>query len=91
MAATGSAADSGDQTPPPGRYEPLRGFGKLWYAHEDIASALGWAKEEKETGATGVLQRFTNGRLLYSDHGFGKGPSIYVMLQNGTFTMYKAT
>jgi hypothetical protein len=86
----GDPVDSGDETPPSGRYEPLRGFGKLWYANKDVASALGWAKEEHETGGGGVIQRFANGRLLYSVLGFGAGPSIYVMYQDGMFSVFKA-
>ncbi|HEY3231000.1 MAG TPA: hypothetical protein VGJ87_17370, partial [Roseiflexaceae bacterium] len=86
----GDPADSGDETPPSGRYEPLRGFGKLWYANKDVSSALGWAKEEQETGGTGVIQRFANGRMLHSSLGFGDGPSIYVMYQDGIFSVFKA-
>jgi len=86
----GDPADSGDETPPSGRYEPQRGFGKLWYANKDVSNALGWAKEQQETGGSGVIQRFANGRMLNSDLGFGDGPSIYVMYQDGTFSVFKA-
>jgi len=86
----GDPVDSGDQTPPSGRYEPLRGFGKLWYANKDVSNALGWAKEEHEAGGSGVIQRFANGRMLHSSLGFGDGPSIYVMYQDGMFSVFKA-
>jgi len=86
----GDPVDSGDETPPPGRYEPLRGFGKLWYANKDVASMVGWAKDEHEAGGTGVIQRFANGRMLHSSLGFGAGPSIYVMYQEGMFSVFKA-
>jgi serine/threonine-protein kinase len=84
------SADSGDATPPPGRYEPMRGFGKLWYAHQDVREALGWAIEEKETGGSGTLQRFAGGRVLRSSLGFGEGPSFYAMYQDTTFATFRA-
>jgi hypothetical protein len=83
-------ADSGDEIAPQGRYEPLRGFGKLWYAHQDVREALGWAIEEKETGGSGTLQRFAGGRVLRSSLGFGEGPSFYVMYQDTTFATFRA-
>jgi hypothetical protein len=30
-------------TPPPGRYEPQRGFGKVWRDFPEVREALGWA------------------------------------------------
>lgn len=30
-------------TPPPGRFQPERGFGKLWRENTDVREALGWA------------------------------------------------
>lgn len=30
-------------TPPEGRFQPIRGFGKLWRQNQEIRQALGWA------------------------------------------------
>lgn len=85
----GDPADSGDKTPPAGLLEPLRGFGRLWYANQSVADALGWATAAESAG-TGVTQRFANGRLVYSSLGFGNGPAINVLYQDGTFETYPA-
>jgi hypothetical protein len=29
--------------PPPGLYQPIRGFGKLWRTHPEVRDRLGWA------------------------------------------------
>ncbi len=29
--------------PPDGRYQPIRGFGKVWREHPDVREKLGWA------------------------------------------------
>ncbi|MBI5669478.1 MAG: hypothetical protein HZC41_15860 [Chloroflexi bacterium] len=31
-----------DLTPPPGKYQPERGFGKLWRTNQEVNDALGW-------------------------------------------------
>ena len=64
--------------PPPGLYAPEQGFGKLWRAHGDIQTRLGWARAP-ETGITGVVQRFERGMMLYSPAVNGHGPLIYVL------------
>ncbi len=43
-------------TPPPGRYKPVRGFGKVWSADPYIRSRLGWAMAQ-EQGYQAQLQR----------------------------------
>jgi hypothetical protein len=54
------------QTPPPGLYEPVRGFGKLWYENTGarIRARLGWATDP-EAGGTGARQAFFNGLMVY--------------------------
>jgi hypothetical protein len=43
-----------DELPPPGKYVPVRGFGKLWRQSPDLRQALGWATapERAESGTT---------------------------------------
>jgi hypothetical protein len=42
-------------TPPPGRYQPIRRFGKLWRENENVRERIGWATAP-EQGFTGVWQ-----------------------------------
>jgi hypothetical protein len=45
----------GGQTPPPDRYEPQRGFGKVWREHPEIRERLGWAIAQEQPG-TAIYQ-----------------------------------
>ena len=83
----GDPEDSGDSVPPDGLIEPIRGFGKLWYANDTISGQLGWGVSG-EKAATGAVQRFANGRLIFSPLGFEAGAAVYVLYQNGTFETY---
>lgn len=85
----GDPEDSGDDIPPAGLYEPLRGFGKLWYANREVRDTLGWAKEPEHAGI-GAYQPFEAGSLLYSSLGLGSGPTIYVFYDDGTFDQFDA-
>ncbi len=51
---------SGGLTPPPGLFEPIRGFGKLWRENPTIRETLGWAIEP-ERADTAVEQYFRGG------------------------------
>lgn len=44
-------------TPPPGRYEPQRGFGKVWRDFPEVREALGWATLP-EAAHTATVQPF---------------------------------
>jgi hypothetical protein len=63
----GQSASQG-LTPPPGRYEPVRGFGKLWHEGTGarIRERLGWATD-LEVGGPGTRQQFSNGLLVRLD------------------------
>ncbi|MEN9938965.1 MAG: hypothetical protein RLZZ387_5544 [Chloroflexota bacterium] len=56
---------SGGETPPAGRIEPVRGFGKVWREQPGVREALGWATDY-EVGDTGTLQRFERGAILWT-------------------------
>ncbi|MGH2364763.1 MAG: hypothetical protein ACRDHX_08935 [Chloroflexota bacterium] len=45
---------SGGLTPPPGKVEPRRGFGKLWRADPDVRQGLGWGLSA-EAGMTASI------------------------------------
>jgi hypothetical protein len=62
----GSFPDGRGLTPPPGLYEPIRGFGFVWYNFlGGPDSRIGWATEP-EKGFCANLQRFQNGFLFHS-------------------------
>src|SRR5207237_8489911 len=55
------------QTPPSGKYEPVRGFGKVWYEGTGarVRERLGWATAP-ESGGDGAYQRFSTGEMYWS-------------------------
>jgi hypothetical protein len=62
----GSNPDGVGMSPPPGLYEPKRGFGWLWRTHlGGLESKLGWATE-KEKGFCANVQPFENGLVFHS-------------------------
>jgi hypothetical protein len=78
----GSNPDGIGLYPPPGLYEPKRGFGWLWRTHLGGADGpLGWALD-KEYGFdnTGQVQAFEQGIMFKSS-----SPKLYVLLNNGGF------
>jgi hypothetical protein len=50
--------------PPPGLWEPKRGFGKAWREETGVRDALGWATEP-EQGDSGVVQSFRSGSMIW--------------------------
>jgi hypothetical protein len=46
-----------DELPPPGKYAPVRGFGKLWRTVPELRQALGWALSP-EVGDRGAVLQF---------------------------------
>lgn len=58
--------------PPPGREQPVRGFGKVWREQPGVRDRLGWALQA-EAGYTSPVQAFERGTAL------GVGPSVYVL------------
>lgn len=49
--------------PPPGKMQPIRGFGKVWRDHKNVRDKLGWALA-KEAGETAPVQPFEYGSML---------------------------
>lgn len=47
------------ELPPPGRYAPVRGFGKLWRTNPQVRQALGWATTP-EQAANAVIWQFVS-------------------------------
>ena len=53
-------------TPPAGRYEPIRGFGKVWYEGTGarVRERLGWATA-REVGGDGARVTFYRGEMVW--------------------------
>lgn len=56
----------GNETPPPGLYAPVRGFGYLWWRDRSTRFGLGWATEPERGGDGSVLVFANNGWMIYS-------------------------
>jgi hypothetical protein len=78
----GDKTHSCDEANPNG---PVRGFGKLWCDHPEIAEAIGMpAESERGTGNTtnyGVVQFFQGGVMLYSPI----DREVWVLFEGGTW------
>ena len=72
--------------PPPGRYEPDLGFGKVWYNNK-LQSKLGWSTEPQEyTNGLGAAQLYERGMMLFTPGGELDGHKhIYVLYNDHTF------
>ncbi|MBK9123404.1 MAG: hypothetical protein IPM16_09840 [Chloroflexi bacterium] len=54
---------SGGEIPPPGLFEPIRGFGKVWRSFPDVRNGLGWAIEN-EAGTSATVLAFNAGKMI---------------------------
>lgn len=79
--------ESGGEAPPPGLFEPIRGFGKVWRDNPGVRSALGWALEH-ERGGPGRFQLLEGGDMIWlseTDH-------TYVFVHsNSTWSEFNVT
>lgn len=51
-------------TPPTGLFQPIRGFGKVWWQNKDVKLKLGWAREEEKAVST-TWQSFQGGLVVW--------------------------
>ncbi len=67
-----------NQTPPAGRFEPVRGFGKVWFEGTGarVRERLGWATDQ-ETGGAGARQSYARGTMYW----VGASNQILVLYQ----------
>jgi len=79
-----------DLSPPPGYFEPGRGFGKVWRNYAAVGDSLGWGVGP-EAEMAGAYQRFAQGTMLFAPAANGHGPLIYVLYADGTFAVYPDT
>ncbi|HSJ52407.1 MAG TPA: hypothetical protein VLC52_01565, partial [Anaerolineae bacterium] len=97
----GSDPDGVGLSPPPGLFEPKRGFGWMWRTYlGGQAGQLGWAREE-EKGFCAKVQPFESGLLLHSStvehcqdqlYNWATHPSFvplfFAFYQDGTWQKY---
>ena len=73
-------------TPPSGLFQPVRGFGKIWYENPALRQALGWATDQ-EAGVQAAWQPFAKGNGLWTGD-----RTIRVMLdQDNSWYSYRDT
>lgn len=79
--------ESGGESPPPNRFEPIRGFGKVWRSLPVVRNGLGWAIGP-EAAVSVTLQSFERGMMLY----IANADSILVFIANadGTTGVWRA-
>ncbi|MBN1286824.1 MAG: hypothetical protein JXB47_15600 [Anaerolineae bacterium] len=73
--------ESGGETPPEGRFEPVRGFGKIWREQAGVRGRLGWALQP-ESGGPGQIQRFARGEMVY----LSQAGQTYIFVQGSPST-----
>jgi hypothetical protein len=71
-----------DELPPPGKFAPVRGFGKLWRTVPEVRAQLGWgtAPEQADTGA--VLQFSSRGGFSWMIHRAAPN-MVYILRADG--------
>jgi hypothetical protein len=74
-----------DELPPPGKFSPVRGFGKLWRTVPEVRAQLGWgtAAEQGDTGA--VLQFSNRGGFSWMIHRAAPN-TVYILRADGPST-----
>jgi hypothetical protein len=79
---TGQPETDTSIVPPPGYYQPKRGFGKVWRDNSSVRSTLGWATTE-ERGFYASVQQFSGGLMFWSNV-----RGIYVLYSDGRWERY---
>jgi len=78
-------------TPPAGLQTPVDIFGTVWATNPGVRQNLGFALRPQSATIEGAYQPFTGGVMIYSSEGLGRGKTIYVLYDDGTFERYDDT
>ena len=78
-------------TPPAGLQTPVDIFGIIWATNPGVRQNLGFALRPQSATIEGAYQPFTGGVMIYSSEGLGRGKTIYVLYDDGTFERYDDT
>lgn len=76
-----SGAGSEGGAAPGGLFKPARAFGVVWTAR-NLQGRLGYATAANESGGSGTVQTFENGKIL------SVGGDVYVLLNNGGWQLF---
>jgi hypothetical protein len=74
-----------DELPPPGRFSPVRGFGKLWRMIPELRANLGWASAPEQAESGAVLQFSGRGGLSWMIHRAAPN-MVYILRADGRAT-----
>jgi hypothetical protein len=79
------------EPPPPEKCSAPQqhGFALIWGNFPEIREKLGCPLAPRPELIEGAYQPFERGRLLWSQRGLGRGPTIYALLSDATFTRHK--
>ncbi len=80
-------------TPTPADPQPCRapmqgGFLLVWSSQDAVRGELGCATAPELDLFEGAFQQFDGGAMLYSQKGLGRGKTIYVLYDDGTFQRF---
>jgi WD40 repeat protein len=75
--------------PPEGRYEPVRGFGKLWRENPEVRDALGWAVTP-EFGYVSRYRYVPGGEMVNGVYQSGPGYHVLFSLNGEAFRFDEA-
>ena len=73
-------------TPTVGLYQPVRGFGKVWYEQPGLRDALGWATNQEHEVTNAVWQSYAGGLMIWTP-----ARIIRVLYNNGGWELYYDT
>jgi hypothetical protein len=76
---------------PPACDQPIGsgGFARIWGSVAALRDTLGCPLTQGSDLIEGAYQAFERGVMLYSHDGLGRGKSLYVLSENGTFRWYQ--
>lgn len=63
-------------------------FAVVWNTHREVNTRIGCATSPEVGPSDGAIQRFEQGTMLFTPAGFGRGKTIFVLFNNGTFERY---
>jgi hypothetical protein len=71
-----------DELPPPGKFSPVRGFGKLWRNIPEVRAKLGWGTAPEQADIGAVLQFSVRGGFSWMIHRAAPN-MVYILRADG--------
>lgn len=76
-------------SPGEGLYIPINGFGLVWGYYADVRDKLGYGVEQEVGLFGGAYQSYKGGIMVYSERGLGRGKTLYVLYNDGSFERFR--